>query len=176
MFSRQVNESSRLCLTVPQFADDLFALTQRNREYLQAWLPWVDKVKTPQDTRDFIIGQLSKFVLSEALHTCVFYDGLLAGALAYNCIDLQNRSGHIGYWLGQDFQGKGIMTECVKDLIRVGQDYYQLERFEIRCAAKNARSRAIPERLGFEMEGTIRRAERVHDHWYDHIVYGKLVA
>ncbi len=176
MFSRQVNESTQISLTIPQYADDLFALTNLNRSYLRKWVPWLDQVKAPKDTRDFIVEQLSRFVLSEALHATIFYDGLMAGVLAFNSIDSQNRSGHIGYWLGEDFQGKGIMTACVKELMKVGVDYYSLERFEIRCAVENVRSRAIPERLGFTNEGTLHHAEKVYENWYDHVVYGKAKA
>ncbi len=59
--------------------------------------------------------------------------------------------------------------------MKIGLEFYSLERFEIRCAVENIKSRAITERLGFMNEGTIHRAEKVCDHWYDHAVYGKLV-
>ncbi|WOO41674.1 GNAT family N-acetyltransferase [Rubellicoccus peritrichatus] len=174
MFIRQINDRTKISLSVPQYADELFALTDKNRTMLRQWLPWLDHTKEPKDTRDFITAQLSRFTESKALHTTIFYDDRIAGVLAFNTIDSQNRAGHIGYWLGSDFQGKGIMTECVKDLMKIGEDFFSLERFEIRCAVENSKSRAIPERLDFQNEGTIRRAERVYENWYDHIVYGKI--
>jgi ribosomal-protein-serine acetyltransferase len=66
------------------------------------------------------------------------------------------------------------MTESVKDLIEVGFKYYSLNRIEIRCAVENRKSRAIPERLGFQQEGIIRRAEKVYGMHFDHVVYGFL--
>jgi ribosomal-protein-serine acetyltransferase len=51
---------------------------------------------------------------------------------------------------------------------------YSLNRFDIRCAVENNRSRAIPERLGFKNEGIIRRAEKVYKQYLDHVVYGLL--
>jgi ribosomal-protein-serine acetyltransferase len=85
-----------------------------------------------------------------------------------------NGIGHIGYWLGQEFTGKGIMTLAVKDLICQGFKNWPLQKVEIRCAVGNKKSRAIPERLGFQNEGTLRNAEKVYDKYNDHIVYGKL--
>ncbi len=175
MFSRQINENTKISLSIPQFADELFILTDRNRDYLRKWLPWPDSVKEAAHTRDFLAQQLARFAASEALHVTIFYDGLIAGVLAFNSIDHPNRAGHIGYWLGEDFQGKGIMTECVKELMKIGKDYHGLERFEIRCAVGNAKSRAIPERLGFSNEGTLHHAEKVYGNWYDHVVYGKVI-
>lgn len=163
------------CLSIPQFSEELFALTDKNRAMLRQWLPWLDNTKEPNDTRSFVAAQLSQFAESKALHTTIFYDGIIAGVLAFNTIDSENKSGNIGYWLGSDFQGNGIMTECVKDLLKVGEKFFSLDRFEIRCAVENSKSRAIPERLGFLNEGTIHRAEQVYENWHDHVVYGKRV-
>ena len=53
---------------------------------------------------------------------------------------------------------------------------WNLNRVEIRCAVENRRSRAIPERLGFQSEGTIREAEWLYDHFVDHVIYGMLAS
>jgi ribosomal-protein-serine acetyltransferase len=66
------------------------------------------------------------------------------------------------------------MTKSVAELIEIGRSYYALNRFDIRCAVENNRSRAIPERLGFQNEGIIRHAEKVYDKYLDHVVYGLL--
>jgi len=85
-----------------------------------------------------------------------------------------NRSTSIGYWLGERFQGSGVMTKSCKALIEYAFRELKLNRVEIRCAEKNLRSRAIPERLGFVNEGMIREAEWLYDHFVDHVVYGVL--
>ena len=104
----------------------------------------------------------------------IFYQDKIAGVLGYNRIDPVNGIGYAGYWLAQEYNGKGIMTESVKDLVQLGLEYYSLNRIDIRCAVDNHKSRAIPERLGFQQEGIIRGAEKVNGKHLDHVVYGLL--
>lgn len=174
MFFRNLNNEIKLSLSISQYAGELFNLIDRNRDFLKQWLPWLDTVTKPSDTKDFIETQLLRFQQGEALHVTIFYQGKIAGVLGYNRIDLVNGIGHAGYWLAQKYNGKGIMTESVKDLIHLGYEYYSLNRIEIRCVVDNHKSRAIPERLGFRQEGIIRRAEKVYGEYLDHVVYGLL--
>ena len=66
------------------------------------------------------------------------------------------------------------MTAAVSALVRHGFRALKLNRIEIRAGVRNRRSRAIPERLGFRHEGTLRQAERLADRYVDHAVYGML--
>jgi ribosomal-protein-serine acetyltransferase len=68
------------------------------------------------------------------------------------------------------------MTRAVKALIDHAFGELGLHRVEIRAAAENRRSRAIPERLGFEQEGILREAERVGERYQDLVVYGLLAS
>ncbi|VEP11582.1 Ribosomal-protein-serine acetyltransferase [Hyella patelloides LEGE 07179] len=174
MFFRPIDDDIKLSLSIPQYAIELFELTDNNRTFLKQWLPWLDGIKEPLDTKKFLERQLLRFQRLEALHTTIFYQNQIAGVLGYNQIDRANNIGHIGYWLGQEYNGKGIMTKSVRDLIEVGFNYYCIERIDIRCAVENSRSRAIPERLSFRKEGIIRQAEKLSDKYVDHVVYGLL--
>ena len=173
MFFREIDRDIKLSLSIPQYAEELFQLTNNNRDFLKQWLPWLNNVRESSDTREFIELQLLKFQQGKALPVTIFYQDRIAGVLGY-LIDRANNIGYIGYWLGQEYNGKGIMTKSVRELIEIGHMYYSLDRIEIRCAVENTRSRAIPERLGFKNEGTIRHAAKVYDRYQDHVVYGLL--
>ena len=175
MFSRILTDKIKISLSVPHLAEDLFTLTDRNRSFLRVWLPWLDGTRTPSDTRQFLELQLHRFAKREALHVTIFYEDSIAGVAGYNSIDHANGIGYIGYWLGEELNGRGIMTTVVRDLVTIGRDFYSLQKIDIRCATGNARSRAIPERLWFSHEGTLRRAEHVYEQWYDHDVYALLL-
>lgn len=175
MFYRIVNEQIQLHLTHPHQTEELFALTDRNREFLKAWLPWLDKVQAPDDTRSFLVEQQAGLAEGRLLTMVVRYEDAIAGTMGFHKIGTTNRTAEIGYWLGEEYNGRGIMTACVQELIDVGRDYLNLQKIVIRCATGNERSRAIPRRLGFELEGTFRRAELLYDRWLDMEVYGLLL-
>jgi ribosomal-protein-serine acetyltransferase len=66
------------------------------------------------------------------------------------------------------------MTDSVKSMIKYLFKVLGLNRIEIRACTENLKSRAIPERLGFKHEGTIRQAELNKERYLDHEVYGLL--
>jgi ribosomal-protein-serine acetyltransferase len=91
-------------------------------------------------------------------------------------LDWTHRSTSVGYWLGERYQGRGLMTRAVAAVVEHAVSVWQLNRIEIRAAVGNARSRAIPQRLGFRAEGTLREAERVGDRYLDTVVYSLLAS
>jgi ribosomal-protein-serine acetyltransferase len=174
MFSFRVGNSHELRLLRTADADELFTLTDNNREYLRTWLPWLDSVTSSVNTRDFIQSTLQQFADNQGFVTAICYEQLIVGVVGYNQIDWQNRIGYIGYWLAEAYQGKGLMTTSCKALIDYGFGVLNLNRLAIACATENKLSRAIPERLGFVHEGTTRDAEWLYDRFVDHEIYAKL--
>lgn len=174
MFYRCISDDLQVALTLSQHAEALFALTDENRTYLKEWLPWLGAVTTVDATRRFIDLTLDNFAKGTALHEVLLYQGEIVGVLGFNTIDKTNGIGRIGYWLGEAYTRRGLMTAAVADLLLLGFQELQLQRVEIRCATENRRSRAIPERLGFQFEGTLRSVERVGQRLHSHAVYGLL--
>ena len=175
MFSFKIDNDTELRLLEQRHAEELFLLTDRDRDYLRKWLPWLDGNKYVKDSRNFIKRTLEQVANNRGFTAGIWYKGELAGVIGYNRIDWLNRIASIGYWLGASFQGKGIMTKSCRSLIDYAFDELKMNRVEIHCATENRKSRAIPERLGFEHEATIRQAEWLYDHFVDHVVYGMLV-
>lgn len=176
MFKLELDEEITLKHVEESDAAEIFRLTNKSRNELREWLPWVDGTKTKRDSLAFIQMTLQAFEARKGLNCGIYYRGGLCGMVGYNLIDWQNRTGHIGYWLATDFVGHGIMSRSVSGLIDYGFYELDLNRMEIRAAVENGKSRAIPERLGFKQEGVIRQGEWLYDHFVDHAVYGMLRA
>jgi len=152
-------------------SDVLFQLTDKNRDYLREWLPWVDDTKTVEDSKSFIQSTIDN---KNAAHFGIWFNENLVGVIGYHFIHKANRKGHIGYWLDENSQGKGVMTIACRLLIKHGFEQLNLNRIEISCAVDNEKSCAIPERLGFQQEGTFRQVEWLYDHFVDHKFYALL--
>lgn len=174
MFHFVIDEDTELRLLEEQHAEALFALTDENREYLREWLPWLDDVTALSDTQEFIMRSLEQFSNNDGFQAGIWFQGELAGVIGFHEIDWVNRKTSIGYWLGATFQGRGLVTQACRALVDYAFDELRLNHVEIQCAVENRKSRAIPERLGFEEEGVILLAEWLYGHFVDHVVYGML--
>jgi ribosomal-protein-serine acetyltransferase len=154
----------------------LFAQVDANRARLRRWLPWPDANRSPADSRAYILQMRAQAKAGLGQTFGLWWKDRLVGVAGFNWIDGANHSAAIGYWLAEEAQGHGLMTAAVIALLRHGFRSLELNRIEIRAGIRNRRSRAIPERLGFRHEGTLRQAEWVSGRYVDHAVYGLLAA
>ncbi len=170
MFAHFVDDRTELRLLQQQHAPELFALVDRNRAHLRAWLPWVDATTEVQDSIDFIVMSIFTFAQQGPMVCGVWRDGALCGVIGHNDIDPETRVAKLGYWLGTEVEGRGIMAACLCAFLDHAFDTYGLEAVELRVATDNVRSQAIADRLGFEQGDVVPDAERLHDRTVDHLV------
>ena len=165
-----VDDELELRLVHTGDAAPLFALVDGNRLHLREWLPWVDATRGEADTARFVASSQQLFAEGKEAVAAIWHRGTLVGVIGLHAIDPAARP-FIGYWIAQDAQGKGIVTRAVRAMLDYAFSDRGLERVEIRCAAGNTRSQAVPLRLGFAREETIKNAERLHDRYEDAIVF-----
>ena len=155
----------------PRDATALFRLVDGSRARLRQWLGFVDNTRSPFDTAGFVRGAMAQARLGVGHHFAIRLGSTLIGVVGYRRPDPYPTL-QIGYWLGEGFEGRGLMTAACRALIAHAFAVGGAHRVEIRAATGNRRSRAIPERLGFRLEGILREAEALPDQgWVDHCVY-----
>jgi ribosomal-protein-serine acetyltransferase len=149
-------------------AEACFERVERNRESLREWLPWVDRTNSAEDIRNYIRTlAVPQFEANQGPNCGIWVGEELAGSIGCHAIDWANRNCSVGYWLDAEFRGRGLMTRCCAVLLDYLFNELKLHRVYIRCGTGNARSCAIPERLGFQREGIEREADRVGGRWVD---------
>lgn len=155
-------------------APRIFALADRNREYLAKWLPWVPLTRTVADSEGFVRRAHEQMRRGEGFHACIERHGELVGVIGHPYLDPANRRAEIGYWLGEEFQGQGIVTRACRTLVGYGFRSLGLNRTEIRVDVDNRKSRAIPERLGFVQEAVLRESVQDYGRFRDIVMYAML--
>lgn len=170
----QLDSEIKLRPYIESDAEEIFVAIKENYEHLHPFLHWVVPEYSIEMTKEFI--QQSQKAAEEKKNQGfgIFYQDKLIGAIGFNKFDWKCHKTEIGYWLAKDFEGQGIITKSCKLLINYAFDELEINRIEIRCADVNVRSRAIPERLGFKLEGVLRQALCRHSQIYDDTIYGLL--
>lgn len=172
MFRHRIDRHTELRQVDEEQAVELSRLVDRNREHLREWLPWVDDSRTTQDSRVFLREAWKMYRDSRTVTAGIWHRERLSGMAGLNDIDWANRSTRFGYWLDAGLQGQGIMTLACEALVEHVFTDLELNRIEIEAAVENARSRAIPERLGFHLDGVRREAQFLNGRYIDIAVYG----
>lgn len=155
-------------------AGPIFKIINKDREYLRTWLPFVDYTRMVEDTERFIKTVHAGQNEHKEMVYVILNDNEIVGIIGFRNTDKTNHKTEIGYWLAQDQQGKGIVTRCVKALVALAFEKMRMNRVQIRVAVENQKSKAIPVRLGFKLEGREREGEYLNSHYVDLDVFGLL--
>lgn len=172
MFCHRLRRRAELQMLEPRHAEELFAVVDRNRERLREWMPWVDGTKSADDTLKFIRDSLKRHAETGEVVAGIWWGGKLAGTIGLHIRGEARAT--IGYWLGEEFEGKGLMTLACRAMLSHAFRDLKVERVEIFAEPRNARSRAVPKRLGFKREGTLRHVTKLNDRFVDHVAYSLL--
>jgi RimJ/RimL family protein N-acetyltransferase len=143
----------------------LFDAIDESRDHLAPWMPWLDDTRNPDDSEEYAIRAGARWDLREDLALGIFErtSGRVLGGTGLHRIDWRIGRFEIGYWLREDAEGRGYMSETVQLLTRLAFDVLDGSRVEIRMDTANVRSRRVPERLGFTLEATLHQAMAAPD-------------
>lgn len=175
MFSLRIDEDLELALPSDANIEKAFAVVMENYDHLHEWSAWVNEDFTLESVSDYYRRTLLKFAKNEdEIGLNIVYKGEIVGGAGFHEINWTAKSAEIGYWLAKSATGKGLVTKSVVRLLEYGFDERNLNRIVIKCVPENTKSRAIPERLDFSIEGLERESSWLHTRFVDHVVYSML--
>lgn len=171
----QINNEVQLRQLKSSDAKGIFNTIDREREYLEEWLPFVAFTKKLADTKHYVksvvYAEKEDF---EYVFTIRKNDEFI-GLIGFRDTDWLNYKTEIGYWISEAFQKQGIVTQSVEKLCEFAFKELCINRIQIKCAVGNIPSKNIPKRLGFQLEGVERQAELLSNGTYTDLeVYSKL--
>ncbi|MBZ0302243.1 MAG: GNAT family N-acetyltransferase [Anaerolineae bacterium] len=172
-------ETDRLRLRIPQAGDGppVYAAVIESLAHLKPWMPWANHAQTLEQIELHQRSAALQFMRREGFHYSI--EDRKSGAFIGKCslfdLNWDIPSGEMGYWVRVGMQGQGYVTEAAQRLVEMAWQDLGLERIEIRCDARNTRSAAVAERIGFTLEARFRHHRRAPDGSLgDTLVYAKL--
>jgi ribosomal-protein-alanine N-acetyltransferase len=173
-------EGDNVFLRAPQTGDyaEWAALREASRAFLTPWEPtW------PADdlSRSAFRRRLRRY--AEDLRTDSSYafflfrksDGVLLGGLTLaNIRRGVAQAGSLGYWIGEPYARRGLMSAAVRALVPFSFTALRLHRLEAACIPSNAASIRLLENCGFVREGYAREYLCINGLWQDHVLFARL--
>ncbi len=155
----------------PQWAQ----LREESRTFLARWEPiWPSDDLTRMSFRRRIRRYQQDIRAGSGYPFFIFSpDGetLLGGVTLGHVQRGVSQSAVLGYWMGERYAGKGIMTASVRAVASFAFDTLQLNRIEAACLPDNAPSMRLLKRVGFVREGYARRYLCIDGRWQDHVLF-----
>lgn len=87
--------------------------------------------------------------------------------------DVKRRSAEIGYWLSEDYWGRGIVTDAVKAMVPVAFERYDIVRLQAGIFSNNPASMRVLEKCGFTREAVLKKAVTKNGELLDEVIYVK---
>jgi ribosomal-protein-serine acetyltransferase len=126
---------------------------------LKKWMPWAQEPQTLEETNNRNRQNQSNWILRTDMFLMILdkETGEHIGCTGFHRLNWEAGRFEVGYWIRDDFSGKGYITEATNALCRYAFAEMGANRVEIKCDSTNEPSRAVPLRLGFEFEATIKK-------------------
>ncbi len=110
----------------------------------------------------------------KSVNFAIDYRGNVIGSIGFHKIDRKHKRAEIGYWLGKEYWGFGIMTKAVRQTINYGFKKLKLKRIYAYVFAHNKASTRVLEKCGFKLEGCLKKHFLKNGKYVDAFVYGKI--
>lgn len=158
----------------PEDAALLNQAVQESQEHLQPWMPWArGELPSLQERIGWLRRCRGQFDLGEDFVYGIFDPAetrVLGGSGLHTRLGQGARE--IGYWIHKDFINQGYATETAASLTQAAFEIEKVNRVEIHCDPLNVRSAAVPRKLGYTLEATLKqRIETEPGVWRDCMVW-----
>ncbi len=144
---------------------------------LSAYLPWANERYAKSVTHQYIRESASAWSEGRAFDFSI--RGIdqperHIGNMSVWYTSRPNAVGEVGYWVRTDETAQGVATEAGARVLQFAFEDLVMHRVTLRIAVGNRPSERVAEKLGFQLEGTLREDVKVGHLWLDHTLWSML--
>jgi ribosomal-protein-alanine N-acetyltransferase len=174
--SRHAGEHMRIetkrCILRPLVAEDAASIA-RHANDRDVWINLRDRFPHPYAEKDLIEYVERQDLLPRVLNLGIEVDGAAIGSITLMPgVDVERVSSEIGYWIGKEHWGRGIMTDALRAMTTYGFRDLGFHRIYAMAFARNKPSLRILEKAGYVKEGFSRRSYIKEGEIGDQCLYG----
>jgi len=160
---------------VRTFRIDDAASLARHGNNRAIWRNLRDRFPHPYSVDD-AVGYIEFILAKNPYHSlAIEVDGQAVGGLSLRVgEDIERLSAEVGYWIGEEYWGRGIMTDAVRLVTDYAFGTLSLERVFAVPFAMNVASCRVLEKVGYEREGLMRRSAIKDGEILDQLLYAKV--
>ncbi len=152
-------------------------LRQRSRNFLQPWEPeWPSNFLTKESFGNFIDMINNSLKKKIGYNFFIFKkqtNDLMGGISLTNFKAEAYKSITMGYWMGEEYAGKGYMKDSLKLICNYCFNDLELNRIEAACLPKNLISKRVLLSVGFRKEGYAKKYLSINGKLEDHLLLAK---
>jgi len=157
---------------VRSFRPDDAPSLARHANNRSVWINLRDQFPHPYSLADAERWIREAAALDPETHFAIAVDGAAAGAIGIHLKkDVRRRSAEIGYWLGQEFWGRGIATEAVRAVTAHVFARFDLVRLYAGVFEENHASMRVLEKAGYTREARLRKGITKDGRTIDLVLY-----
>lgn len=153
--------------------DELHPAARESIELVGEWLPWLDEGYMRDDSRAWL--EASRHAWEDGARFAFAVEevssGRYLGGVGLNQINWAHRLANLGYWVRSSAMGRGVAPRAASLIARLGLEDLELTRIEVVCAAGNARSLRVAEKVGARREGVLHNRLVIRDVAHDAVMF-----
>ena len=169
-----VNDQIQLCRPDLSMSTALFELINDNRTFLNQYITFAQNKKNLKAVQAFLKEIINFNFGGQKYNLVIKFQDSIAGIIGFHRINPQDAKAEIGYWIGESFQGQGILSKSMPVFLHHGFEVFGINRVELITLTQHRRSIALAERTGFKKEGVLRESYFMHDQFHDAAIYSSL--
>jgi RimJ/RimL family protein N-acetyltransferase len=85
--------------------------------------------------------------------------------------DIHAKSAEMGYWLAEEFWGKGVIPKAIQKIVDYGFRTFDIVRIFTRPFSTNINSQRVLEKAGFTLEARLEKAIFKNGEYLDEMIY-----